>query len=120
MTCSDMAHRELEERRKAKNQVFFQLAGRLKRLFIGQVPDSFTDRAEIEEEQEVAWAEDTPKSDEGNYKPKARFGRRRTHNEQIIVCCCGVIAGRATMFGAEAISGVKVSIHFFTNVDHLT
>lgn len=115
-----MAHRELEERRKAKNQAFFQLAGRLKRLFIGQVPDSFTDRAEIEEEQEVAWAEDTPKSDEGNYKPKARFGRRRTHNEQIIVCCCGVIAGRATMFGAEAISGVKVSIHFFTNVDHLT
>jgi hypothetical protein len=33
----------------------------------------------------------------------------RTHNEQLVVACCGVILGRGTMFGAEAISGVKVS-----------
>lgn len=52
---------------------------------------------------------DVSKSDEGNRTVKARFGRRRTHNEQLVVCCCGIIAARATMFGAEAISGVKVS-----------
>jgi hypothetical protein len=51
-----------------------------------------------------------PKSDAGNRKPKAHFGRRWTHNEQLIVCCCGIIAAHATMFGVEAISGVKVSL----------
>lgn len=51
----------------------------------------------------------TRKSDSGNQQPKARFSRRRTHNEQLVVACCGVITARGTMYGAEAISGVKVS-----------
>ena len=48
------------------------------------------------------------KSDEGNRTSKSQFGRKHTHNEQLVVYCCGVIGGRATMFGAEAITGVKV------------
>ena len=48
------------------------------------------------------------KSDEGNRTSRAQFGRKHTHNEQLAVYCCGVIAGRATMFGAEAITGVEV------------
>jgi len=38
---------------------------------------------------------------------RARFGRRRTHNEQLVVRPCGVILSRATLYGSEALSGVK-------------
>jgi len=48
------------------------------------------------------------KSDNGNRKIKAQFGRRRTHNEQVIVRPCGIICSRATFFGAEAVSNVLV------------
>ncbi|KAF7294714.1 hypothetical protein MIND_01008700 [Mycena indigotica] len=43
----------------------------------------------------------------GNQKPKARFGRRRTHNEELCVMSCGVIVGRATFYGSEAPNGVR-------------
>ncbi|KAJ3770157.1 hypothetical protein FB446DRAFT_790719 [Lentinula raphanica] len=49
----------------------------------------------------------THKSDKGNRPSKVIFSRRTTHNEQLVVCTCGVIAARATMYGAESISGVK-------------
>jgi hypothetical protein len=48
------------------------------------------------------------KAETGNCKLKAQFGRRRTHNEQIIVRPCGIICSRATFFGAEAVSNVLV------------
>ena len=50
------------------------------------------------------------KSVTGNRKVKAQFGRRRTHNEQLLVRPCGVIFARATFFGAEAVSNVLVSL----------
>ncbi|KAK7038548.1 hypothetical protein R3P38DRAFT_2615722 [Favolaschia claudopus] len=46
------------------------------------------------------------KSGQGNRKLCARFGRRRTHNEQLGVYSCGIVAGRATFFGSEAPNGV--------------
>jgi hypothetical protein len=49
------------------------------------------------------------KSGAGNTRPRARFGRRATHNEEICVASCGVMLGRATFFGSEAPNGVKVS-----------
>ena len=60
---------------------------------------------------DVLQAEEDPvlKSDEGNRTTKAQWGRKATHNEQLVVYSCGMIAARATMFGAEAITGVKVS-----------
>ena len=42
-------------------------------------------------------------------KLKARFGRNRTHNDELCVYTCGIIAGRAVMFGSEAPNGVRVS-----------
>jgi hypothetical protein len=45
----------------------------------------------------------------GNRKIKAQFGRRRTHNEQVIVRPCGMLCSRATFFAAEAVSNVLVS-----------
>lgn len=55
------------------------------------------------------------KSTEGNRRLKARFGRRRTHNEQTLVRPCGVIFARATFYGAEAVSNflVRFSLHLY-------
>lgn len=50
------------------------------------------------------------KPEKGNRLVRARFGRRRTHNEQLCVASCGVILGRATFFGSEAPNGVRVSV----------
>jgi CxC6 like cysteine cluster associated with KDZ transposases len=48
------------------------------------------------------------KDGRGNVRRKARFGRRWTHNEELVVASCGVILARATFFGSEAPNGVKV------------
>lgn len=56
--------------------------------------------------------QDIPCSDKppsGNRKLRARFGRRRMHNKQIIVAPCGVVIARATFYGAEGVSTVAVS-----------
>ena len=44
-------------------------------------------------------------------KLTARFGRRRTHNEQILVAPCGMILARETFYGAEAISSCAVCLN---------
>ncbi|KAF8587176.1 hypothetical protein K439DRAFT_1614479 [Ramaria rubella] len=41
------------------------------------------------------------KPPDGHRKVFSRFGRRRTHNEQLCVACCGMILGRAMFYGAE-------------------
>jgi len=41
-------------------------------------------------------------------KLRAQFGRKRTHNEQIIVAPCGIILARETFYGAEAVATVVV------------
>jgi hypothetical protein len=52
----------------------------------------------------------------GNKKKlSAQFGRKRTHNEQVIVAPCGVILARETFFGAEAIATCAVSRILFCN-----
>jgi hypothetical protein len=50
------------------------------------------------------------KSDSGNRKYKALWSRSRTHNEQLLVWPCGVMAQRATLYNAEAVSNVLVSL----------
>jgi hypothetical protein len=46
------------------------------------------------------------------HKLRAQFGRKRTHNEQIIVAPCGIILARETFYGAEAVSTVVVCNSF--------
>jgi hypothetical protein len=101
----------MEEKRNESGKAFFQLRQRLARQNTNQIPDSLnTSEPNILDDDD-----ENPehKSDAGNRVPKARFARRRTHNEQLIMSCCGVVLARGTMFGAEAISGVKVSHNFF-------
>ncbi|KZT61919.1 hypothetical protein CALCODRAFT_427048 [Calocera cornea HHB12733] len=40
------------------------------------------------------------------HRGHAHFGRRRTHNEQLVVRPCGIILARGTFYGAESLSGV--------------
>ena len=104
----------MEEHRKERGKAFFQLKKRLTSQFgTSQLADSISSSDTIPEIEDGTQADNTPdisvrKSDAGNTAPKARFARRRTHNEQLVVSCCGIIIARGTMFGAEAISGVKV------------
>ena len=44
---------------------------------------------------------------------KGRFSRRWTHNEQLFVRCCGIIISRATFYGSEGVSGVKVRREYY-------
>ena len=53
---------------------------------------------------------------QGNKRIQAKFGRQRSHNEQIIVAPCGVIIARTTFFGSEAPSKVKVRAPLCKNV----
>jgi hypothetical protein len=52
------------------------------------------------------------KPEAGNRKIRALFGRRRTHNEQIMVRPCGIIVARQTFFGSETIPQTVVSAWF--------
>lgn len=69
------------------------------------------DEAEVvvDEHGEVLDQECSEKPAEGLRKAFARFGRRRTHNEELCVASCGVILGRATFYGAEGPNSVRVS-----------
>jgi len=103
----------------------FQLKHRLARLRVSQPVAAISPIAASESESAEIVAGSTLHTDEevvvdadgvcdgkpeaGNKTIRARFGRRRTHNEQLCVASCGIILGRATFYGSEAPNGVRVS-----------
>ncbi|PPQ64861.1 hypothetical protein CVT26_002579 [Gymnopilus dilepis] len=93
-TCSLPEHRALEAAYTEKGTSIFKLQQRLEKAMQGS---NRTTSTECEGKPEV-----------GNRRLKAYFGRRRTHNEQIIMRPCGVILSRATFYGSEAVSSVNV------------
>lgn len=115
-TCAEPDHRGLEARGVEAHTAMFQLRRRLERLKVYHPEDDSSpldvqDAGEALAEGEVVEIEanghpDKPES--GNRRIRARFGRRRTHNEQLCVATCGVILGRATMYGSEGVNGVRV------------
>ncbi|KAF8827032.1 hypothetical protein HHX47_DHR5000564 [Lentinula edodes] len=110
-------HSKYEDYRNLKGKGFFLLRQRLQRAGIHQPStslSSFSPLESLEFELDVDSDEQDlmHKSDKGNRPSKAFFARRRTHNAQLVVCACGIISARATMFGAEAISGVKDFLKF--------
>lgn len=110
-TCSDPDHRELEREGNEHHTALFQLRRRLE-----QSEHSLLD-LEVEEDSTC-----TGKPEEGNTRIRAQFGRRRTHNEQLVVLACGIIVARATFFGSEAVNGVRVMLNsslLMTFVDNL-
>jgi len=123
-TCNLSSHRSLETAYFSRGKAIYELRRRLQRSS-GKVPpnsiissgtemsSSVPEAEEDEDEVIVEGVDDSSQCDEksphGNRKIKAYFGRRRTHNEQIIMRPCGIIISRATFYGSEAIASVNVS-----------
>ncbi|KAK1216033.1 hypothetical protein PQX77_021351 [Marasmius sp. AFHP31] len=104
-TCTIESHIAMEDYRNLKGKGFFLLKKWLERVGGTESRDLLAASDDLSDDEELD--EPAHKSDSGNVKIRVRFACRRTHNEQLVVACCGMITGRATMFGAEAISGVK-------------
>lgn len=130
-TCSSPDHRTLEQAYFKHGQGIFKLRDRLKKAGVSLPSNSMSEDASNDDIEAVveaslsstsnapsisiledpeAVAECQGKADTGNRKLRAFFGRRRTHNEQLIMHPCGVIIAQATFFGSEAISAVNVSL----------
>ena len=140
-TCSDPIHRSLEEEYQLRGKVLFQLKHRLEKLKISQLEDAMP-AAPPDPSQEALYSDEASTMDtaldnadpclpfinlddgeeieskcdgktDGTIKNlKARFGRRRTHNEELCVASCGITLGRATFYVAEGLNGVRVSLLF--------
>ena len=109
-----------------RGQARFQLQERLKRAQVAHPSDSMgefvnniSELADVDSEEEFelasgkvlpSHASHTSSDPTGKRKNRlrAQFGRKRTHNEQVIVAPCGIIIARETFFGAEAVSSVVV------------
>ncbi|KAG1727916.1 hypothetical protein EDD22DRAFT_789206 [Suillus occidentalis] len=111
LTCATLEHHQVEDTHELRGQSRFQLQERLTRARATIATNTpLTDDPPDEEEYEFdentrrvlpATAQSTRK------KFKAVFGRRCTHNEQLIVAPCGMIIARRTFFGAEGVASVK-------------
>ena len=130
-TCSNEDHQKVEKTHIERGQSRFQLQERLSRARIAHPNDSLGEAvmtidelADVDEEDEAfelptgqttaSQAAHTSGSvDASKKKFRAQFGRKRTHNEQIIVAPCGMIHARETFFGAEAVSSVVVSLSYW-------
>lgn len=116
-TCTIKSHRAAEGRYFDRGQAMFQLRARLERARVSNPTNSFgaegsNDMDGGEEDVSDDDVHKNPKSDEGNKKTKAQFGRKRTHNEQVLLYTCGYVIGRATSYGSESLYSVKVSEPF--------
>ena len=121
-TCSDPDHRALETKYNMAAKAMFQLRRRLERVNSSQTHDALAtgldsdkgtediEGSGIGEDQDTEVTMDfcDGKLATGNQRVRARFGRRRTHNDELCVASCGVILGRTTFYGSEAPSAVRV------------
>ena len=120
MTCDILEHATLEKKHKQRGTAFFQLRGKLQRANVSNPVDSEAAELTAEEVEEMELTDEKDeqsscpsKPDTGIRKIRALFGRRRTHNEQIMVRPCGMIVARQTFFGSETTPQTVVSGPFF-------
>ena len=116
MTCDISEHAALEKRHKQRGTAFFQLRGKLQCANVSNPPNSEAAELSAEEVEEMALTDGEgdqssrpSKPNTGIHKIRALFGRRRTHNEQIMVRPCGIIVARQTFFGSETTPQTVVS-----------
>ena len=107
ITCEIPSHRAFEKSRKA-NPAFFTLRRRLDRAGLADIPIAGTSS------DQSGAADSLPRPnlnnpDNRSQTPKGCTSRCWTHSEQLFVRPCDVIVSRATNFGSEGVSGVKVS-----------
>ncbi|KAJ3500454.1 hypothetical protein NLJ89_g9787 [Agrocybe chaxingu] len=106
-TCPDVDHAALEDQHIQRGKAMFQLRAKLKRANISVPLDSAPDDGATVVHDQEDEIEVEVQSTVSKKKLKAIFGRRRTHNEQLIMRPCGIIISRATFYGAEAITDVN-------------
>jgi hypothetical protein len=125
LTCAIPDHQAVENLRNDRGKARFQLQHRLQRARVSHPNNTV---AEDQPTSEIANADDAEEEFEipqhhlatatGNPKKlRAQFGRRRTHNEQIIVAPCGIIIARETFYGAEGVASVVEMIKNTFNGD---
>ncbi|KAI0724250.1 hypothetical protein C8T65DRAFT_563690, partial [Cerioporus squamosus] len=85
-TCSTMEHRAYETERRQKGQAIFRLRRRLE------------NRAAAALARSNSTADDLV---DAMPKVKTALTRKWTHNEQLMVRCCGIVISRATFFDSE-------------------
>ena len=131
-TCKDPLHRTIEETHDIRGQAHFQLKERLRRARVAHpvdgsvqqevdlsalATDDSDDIFEVGTNDTVLASPATALDEtqpQVTQRLRAQFGRKRTHNEQVLVAPCGVILGRATFFNAEAISTCVVRSHCYS------
>ncbi|KAJ7605847.1 hypothetical protein DFH06DRAFT_1348440 [Mycena polygramma] len=135
-SCDDRNHTEMERLHNERSKAAFTLKDRLQKHRLAHPTASEDPPDLVVAEDDIEWFEmddegnlrlrtkDNPgsigtadenlceasKSDTGDRKYKALFGRCRTHNEQILVWPCGVVFARATFYHAEAVSNVLLFV----------
>ncbi|KAG2159194.1 uncharacterized protein EDB93DRAFT_1076218 [Suillus bovinus] len=126
--CHLVEHKAVESTHQLRGQSRFQLQQHLQRSQLANPTDSIAqdvsldeliDDAPLEEDLTLAVdadgnvqasvAQDSPAV--SSHKLRAQFGRRRTHNEQLIIAPCGMILARETFYGAEGVGSVVVCKH---------
>lgn len=108
-TCTEPEHRQAEEKYLDAGQATFQLKKRWERA-IGEGDEvQHLDEEELDTGSEAVFEAmvDSGKG-KGEKKIRGQFGRKRTHNEQLIIAPCGMILARETFLHSEAFSLVAV------------
>lgn len=121
-TCPE--HAAVEDHHVATGKAMFTLRTCLQRAKVALPTDAIEPSApadeDVEVETEEAAGEPSTSSagpcpvktaDGDHVRVRARFGRRRTHNEQLIVRPCGIITCRETFYGSETVPQVVVRVH---------
>lgn len=117
-TCTVEAHRAFQKHADMRNSAMFQLRARLNKANISDVPLAGSSSTSMPTPSSLppslvvpdsqSQSNETAPPPVASLPVKGKLSRSWTHNEQLFVRCCGVITSRATLFGSEAITGVKV------------
>ncbi|OJT05657.1 hypothetical protein TRAPUB_3516 [Trametes pubescens] len=104
-TCA--FHADIEDHHIATGKAMFTLRKRLQRAQVAHPTDTLEPDTPVNEDIEATLAGPCPdKPEEGNYRVRARFGRWRTHNEQLCIHPCGIITSRQTFYTSETVPKV--------------
>jgi len=113
-TCADPSHRAFEDDRRTQGKAMFTLQARQAR-HRGEELAAPTSEMDYLDEAPEDNEENLPAPGSSSILPikiRGRLGRRWTHNEQLMVKCCGIIASRATFFGSESITSDFIHVTF--------
>ncbi|KAJ6622435.1 hypothetical protein B0H10DRAFT_1788018, partial [Mycena sp. CBHHK59/15] len=100
-TCGDPEHCNIELYQYQKGKAMFQLKNRLQRTYRGEI--------ELDAQDD----ECDGKPAQGNRTVRARFGHKRTHNEELCVYSCGTVAGRATFLCLNSLHARGIPLTIF-------